>query len=197
MNPPPATRPLRLRVRLAAALGALAIATAALALASCGDRGGRAGGTTADPRERLSALLRRGAQPGELEVAERHEIERLVEELLPTATGALAGTRWRVAYDDLPVGDFISVDLLRGDGEAAERPVWLHLVWRGELSPEERARFVKTVGEYPARGVEDHHLFVRAGAVELRVVADSDEFRDAARLRGLVEAFDLDALARL
>jgi hypothetical protein len=70
-------------------------------------------------------------------------------------------------------------------------------LWRGELSAAERASFAKTVGRYPARGVDDHHLFVRAGAVELRVVADSDEYRDPARLRGLVEAFDLDALSRL
>jgi hypothetical protein len=174
------------------------LASLAVTTAGCGSEQGRGGaGGPEDPRERLSDLLRRGAQPGELALAEREEIETLVAALLPPTTGALAGHHWRVAYDDLPLGDFLSIDLLRGEGTAAERPVWLHLVWRGELSEADRSRFVKTVGRWPARGVDDHHLFVRAGAIELRVVADSDEFRDAARLRALVESFDLDALARL
>ena len=174
------------------------LAAAAVLAAGCGDRrdDGTAG-EAADPRQRLSQLLRRGAQPGELADAEREEVERLVAALLPATSGALAGHRWRVAYDDLPVGDFVSVDLLRGDGDDAERPAWLHLFWRGELSEAERDRFVKTVGRWPARGVDDHHLFVRAGGVELRFVADSDEYRDAARLRALVESFDLEALSRL
>lgn len=172
---------------LAALLGGLA----------CGGAGrGGAGGD--EPRERLSELLRRGAQPGALRVEEREEIEELVLGLLPATEGALAGHRWRIAYDDLPVGDFLSIDLVAGEDDAtATRPVWLHLVWRGALGEAERAAYSKAVGRWPARGVDDHHLFVRAGNVELRAVADSPEYRDPARLRAFVESFDLDALAAL
>jgi hypothetical protein len=164
----------------------------------CGKGGDESKKAASDPVGRLSELLRRGAQPGELTGAEREEIEALVLAMLPPAAGPLAGHRWRVAYDDLPLGDFVSVDLLRGDDDAtAARPVWVHLVWRGELSEQERGRFGKRVGDWPARGVDDHHLFVRAGSLELRAVADSPEYRDPARLRAFVESFDLDTLARL
>jgi hypothetical protein len=150
-----------------------------------------------DPRARLSQLLRRGAQPGELTHAERGEVESLLQPLLPATAGELAGYRWRVTYDDLPAGDFVSLDLIEGEGDAAPRAMWFHLLWRGEATPAERAGYVDTLGSWPARGVDDHHLFVRAGTVELRAVADRDDYRDAGRIRGVVEAFDLEALSRL
>jgi len=168
-------------------------------LGACRGRGG--GGATAagatTPVSRLSELLRRGAQPGELTLAERAEVERLVTGLLPKLAGPLAGYEWRVAYDDLPVGDFVSVDLLQGSGEAAPRAIWFHLVWRGALTAAEREAWGAQLGRFPARGVPGHHLFVRAGGVELRAVAEAPAFRDDSRLRDLVGRFDLDALARL
>ena len=140
---------------------------------------------------------------------EREEVERLLLPLLPETEGELAGHSWRVAYDDLPAGDFVSIDLLQAadDLDTAPRAMWFHLFWRGapttaeatsgEPSPAEHARWTKQLGPWPARGVEGHHLFVRAGGVELRAVAEADEFRDAERIREVVEAFDLEALSEL
>ncbi len=157
--------------------------------AGTGAGGGRA--------SRLSQLLRQGARPGQLTAAERVEAERLVGRLLPPLTGPLAGFRWRVAYDDLPEADFVSIDLMEGDGENAPRAVWLHLLWRGALPAAERAAWALRLGRWPARGVEGHHLFVRLGGVELRAVADAADYRDPQRLRAVLERFDLDALSRL
>jgi hypothetical protein len=64
-------------------------------------------------------------------------------------------------------------------------------------SPAERAGLTATLGRWPAIEVEDRHLFVRAGSVELRAVADDASFRDARRIRAVVTAFDLDSLAQL
>jgi hypothetical protein len=173
---------------------ALAVALGAVGPA-CRDEAGREAG--ADPVQRLSQLLRRGAQPGELTVEERAEVERLLVPLLPPTEGALAGYRWRVAYDDLPEADFVSLDLLEGPGDTAPRALWCHLFWRGEAAAAERARFTRELGPWPARGVDDHHLFVRVGTVELRAVADRDDFRSTERIEEVLEAFDLDALSRL
>jgi hypothetical protein len=171
----------------------LAVALGAVALA-CRDEAHEA---AADPRQRLSQLLRRGAQPGELTVEERAEVERLLLPLLPPTEGELAGYRWRVAYDDLPEADFVSLDLLEGPGETAARAMWFHLFWRGEMPAAEGARFTRQLGSWPARGVDDHHLFVRVGTVELRAVADRDDFRSAERIQRVLEAFDLETLSRL
>jgi hypothetical protein len=166
-----------------------------------GCRGEREPGAAAavDPEQRLAQLLRRGAEPGELTVEEREEVERLLLPLLPATEGDLEGFAWRVAYDDLPAGDFVSIDLMQAgeDLDTAPRAMWFHLFWRGEPPAAEPARWTKQLGRWPARGVDDHHLFVRVGALELRAVAEADEFRDAKRIRGVVEAFDLDALSRL
>lgn len=183
---------------------ACAAALAAGALLGCRAQGERAAGVAADPEERLGQLLRRGAEPGELTVAEREEVERLLVPLLPATEGRLEGHSWRVAYDDLPAGDFVSIDLLRAEepSDTAPRAMWFHLFWRGapqapETAGAEPASWSKQLGRWPARGVEDHHLFVRVGGVELRAVAEAEEFRDAERIRETVEAFDLDALADL
>jgi hypothetical protein len=186
----------RRRVPLAVACAA---ALAAVALPGCRGEGERAATAAADPEERLGQLLRRGAEPGELTVAEREEVERLLVPLLPATEGELEGHSWRVAYDDLPAGDFVSIDLLRGEApsDTAPRAMWFHLFWRGTPPAAEPASWSKQLGRWPARGVEGHHLFVRVGGVELRAVAEAEEFRDAERIRETVEAFDLDALAGL
>jgi len=175
---------------------AIALAAASLGIAACHDREQQAA-VSANPVTRLSTLLRQGAKPGELTAAERAEAERLLLAMLPALSGPLAGYRWRVAYDDLPQADFVSVDLMQGDGEAAPRAMWFHLFWRGALPAVEQPAWALRLGRWPARGVEGHHLFVRLGGLELRAVADAPEYRDAGRMRAVLERFDLDALARL
>src|SRR5688572_25941463 len=192
---------LRRRAPLALACAA---ALAAGALLGCRGEGERRAAVAADPEQRLGQLLRRGAQPGELTVAEREEVERLLVPLLPATEGELEGHSWRVAYDDLPAGDFVSIDLLHAEEptDTAPRAMWFHLFWRGtpETGANERAepaRWTKQLGRWPARGVEGHHLFVRVGGVELRAVAESDDFRRDERIREVLERFDLPALAKL
>src|SRR5687768_10868119 len=82
--------------------GCFLLALAALAVAGCRDRREQVTAVAADPVARLSALLRKGATPGELTAEERIEAERLLLGMLPALDGPLAGYRWRVAYDDLP-----------------------------------------------------------------------------------------------
>jgi hypothetical protein len=186
---PPARRPPRAHT---ASLGLLA---AALLVVGCRDRA--AAPAPLDPVARLSALMRQGTRPGELTADERAEAERLLERMLPALQGPLVGHRWRIAYVDLPKADFVSVDLMDGDGETAPRAMWFHVFWRGELQPREREAWPLRLGRWPAQGLEGHHLFVRAGGLELRAVADAAEYRDAGRMRALLERFDLDRLARL
>lgn len=171
----------------------------ALLLALGADDCGKPAGapSAAESAGRLSELLRRGARPGELSADERGEVERLLVAVLPKLAGPLAGYHWRVAYDDLPEADFVSVDLLDGEGDEAPRAMWFHLFWRGELAAAERDAWTLRLGRWPARGIEGHHLFVRLGGVELRAVADAQEYRDPRRIRAVLESFDLEALARL
>jgi len=183
--------------RLAARRSALVALALVVAIGAngCGTPAGTP--SAPDSASRLSELLRRGARPGELSAGERGEVERLLVAVLPKLAGPLAGHHWRVTYDDLPEADFVSVDLLRGNGDEAPRAMWFHLFWRGELAAAEREAWALRLGRWPARGIEGHHLFVRLGGVELRAVADAQEYRDPQRIRAVLESFDLDALARL
>jgi hypothetical protein len=183
------------RVNRGHRLSPLLVLVLAVAVAACGPHRERT--TATSPVQRLSTLLREGARPGELTAKERDEAERLVLAMLPALDGPLAGYRWRVAYDDLPQADFVSVDLMQGDGEAAPRAMWFHLFWRGALPASEQAAWALRLGRWPARGMEGHHLFVRLGGLELRAVADAPEYRDPRRMRAVLDRFDLDAFARL
>lgn len=147
-----------------------------------------------DPIPRLGELLRRGAQPGQLEPGERREVEELVPLVLPEIAGDLAGHRWRVDYIDLPRADFVAVDLMSGEGEEAPRAAWIHIFYR---SPEARPRepYSGSLGPYPARGVPGEYLFVQAGSVEVRAVAEAPELREPGRLEELLERFELETLA--
>jgi hypothetical protein len=149
----------------------------------------------ADPAARLGELLRRGIQPGQLAAQERHEVEELVRAVLPEVSGELAGHRWRVTYLDLPEADFIAVDLLTGATEWAPRAAWIHLFYRSPVA-EPREEYPDRLGPYPARAVPGHHLWVRAGNVEVRAFAEAEELRQPGRLEALVEGFALAQLAR-
>ena len=74
------------------AAGVLALALAVtVGLLGCRDRAAPEGAAT-DPQGRLSQLLRRGAEPGELSVGEREEVERLLVPLLPATEGSSRAT---------------------------------------------------------------------------------------------------------
>lgn len=147
----------------------------------------------ASPAARLRALMDRARETPELSRIAGEEIERLVALALPEAAPPRA---WRTSYVDLAAGDFTVVDLVEDPEGTATRLVWAQIVDRPDLSPEERRRYgADPIRGFPTRGVEDHHLFVLAGEVEVRLVTASDEFRDSERLRQLLERFDLELLA--
>jgi hypothetical protein len=177
----------------------IALLLAALVLAGCGERerpqSELAGAAAGDPADRLAELLPRGAQPGALTLEERQEVEELILAVLPETTGELAGYRWRVTYIDLPEADFIAADLLTGGEDLAPRAAWVHVFWRSSAA-QPRAEYPGRLGPYPARGLPGHHLFVRAGRVEVRAVAEAEELRRPGALEALVEGFDLARLAR-
>ncbi|HVS03740.1 MAG TPA: hypothetical protein VMT16_13300 [Thermoanaerobaculia bacterium] len=185
--------------------GRAALLLAALAvgpLAGCGgDRPGGDAATRGAPTvgseggESLVAWLRRGAAPGDTSTEEREAIEEAVRELLPQPAGDLAGHQWRVTYHDLPTADFVSAELVPDEPPGYPRALWMHLVWRGPLEPAARGGYRREVAGYPARGLPGHHVFVRAGGVEVRAVAEAEAMREEGRLEALVAELPLARLA--
>lgn len=147
--------------------------------------------------QRLQELLRKGTQPGTMEPVERREVEELVLGLMPATEGTLSGHRWEIKYLDMPGVDFVSAELMRGEG-TADRRVWMQLLPMKDkpLSGFEPGDLEPVAG-YRARGMLDHHLFVRVGDFDLRIVADKPETRDDAYLRQILLGCRLDEIASL
>ena len=152
---------------------------------------------TPEALEVLRKHLEKGAQPGTMEPFERREVEELVRALMPRNDGDLIGHRWDVKYMDMPGVDFVSIELMRGDGFGG-RQVWMQLLPMGDkpLSGFEPGD-LEPVGTYRARGLAGHHLFVRLGQYDLRIVTDFPDIHDDAYLRNLLLGCRLDDIAAL
>ncbi|MBZ0110863.1 MAG: hypothetical protein K8J08_00240 [Thermoanaerobaculia bacterium] len=148
-------------------------------------------------QERLRELLVKGTQPGTMEPFERREVEELVLGLMAPTRGSLSGHRWVVKYLDMPGVDFVSAELMRGEG-TADRRVWMQLLpMKGKPLSGFEAGDLEPVAGYQARGMLDHHLFVRVGDFDLRIVADKPETRDDVYLRQILLGCRLDEIAAL
>ena len=78
--------------------------------------GGRAtagGGSAAGSGDlgELAALLREGAEPGQLSEDDKARLEEMLLLVLPETEGELAGLEWEVSYLDMDEGDFFSAEL--------------------------------------------------------------------------------------
>lgn len=152
---------------------------------------------TAAAHDRLQELLHKGTRPGTMEPVERREVEELVLGLMSPTEGILSGHRWEIKYLDMPGVDFVSAELMRGEG-TADRRVWMQLLpMKGKPLSGFEPGDLEPVAGYSARGMVDHHLFVRVGDFDLRIVADKPETRDDAYLRQILLGCRLDDIAAL
>lgn len=153
--------------------------------------------TTEAGRRALVDLLGRGLAGEPLENAERRQLAALVEGLLPPREGALDGHRWEVFFFDLPAGDHVGVELFADESDVGRR-LWMQILPapEGALDGFEREALPDLQGR-PVVGREGHHLFVRAGEIEVRIVADPGGGIDPELLRQVLAGTRLDLLAEV
>jgi len=167
------------------------VATLALALvvSGCG------GGAPAAPSvvTDLASRLRRAAEPGALTVEEVATLDGALAAVLPPLEGPLAGHRWEVRYVDLPRGDFVEVELLRGRGWKEERALWGQIA----LAPGGAG----TLEGLPpiadpawAGGGGTVYLTEQRGAWIVTLVGIAEALRSTAALQRVADAFDWQQL---
>ena len=145
----------------------------------------------------LRDLLEKGSHPGEMEPVERRQVEELVRDLMAPTEGSLSGHRWEIKYLDMPGVDFVSAELMRDEGPP-DRQLWIQLLpMKGKPLSGFEPGDLEPVGPYRARGQAAHHLFVRVGDYDVRIVADKEETRDDELLRAVLLGSRLDLIGEL
>jgi len=143
--------------------------------------------------KRLSVLLKKGATPEvKLSKDETEEFERLLLEVLPGQDQIGADKQWHVKLHGST--GFFQVDLKKKGDEPNERFMWFHILY----FPEGKESYgSEDFGEYRGMGAKDVHYFILVGNLEIRAVADAEEYRDDEKIKEMLNAFKLKAIEKL
>jgi len=146
-------------------------------------------------RQRLSVLLKKGSAPGaRLSKDEKEDIERLLIDVLPSQDRIGADKQWDVTYYDADKGDLFQVDLKKRGNTPNNRLMWFHILYLPER-PETYGS--EDFGEYRGMGAKDAHYFILVGHLEIRAVADAEEYRNDEKIKGMLKAFKLKEIEKL
>lgn len=144
-----------------------------------------------EPILRLRELLKIAAH-GAMGAGEEMELEALIaREVAPP----FEGLAWRATRVALPAGSFVALELV-GDGAPADRRLWGQLVVDPEAPLGDGVATDPIGGRHEVREAPGHHLVVRAGTVEILLVAESEALREPGRLGALAAGFPLDEISR-
>lgn len=158
-----------------------------------------------DPRvEKLAQFgkeLKATAQAGvEVTWEKSEEIAKKLFLVLPKTTGELAGMEWEVSFSkNTDEKDMLfSANLNRKKGEETEQVMWFHILYNPHLTQEERNDYSTEKFEgYPATVAENQHLWILVNNMEIRAVADSDDFKNDAKIQAVLKGFALKDIEKL
>jgi hypothetical protein len=125
------------------------------------------------------------------------EKEQLVEGLrlvLPGEDYVGEDKQWQITYHDMEEDDFFQVDLTKKGDTSFDKFVWCHILYKQE-KPEFYGS--EEFEGYEGMGLKDKHYFILVGNMEIRLVADSDEFEDDKKIKDLLRAFKLSEIEKL
>ncbi len=157
-----------------------------------------------DPRvEKLAAFAKelKAAVPMGVEL-EWEKSEALAKQLLlvlPKTTGDLAGLEWELSCsknaDEQEI--LFTANLNRKKGEETEQAMWFHILYNPHLTQEERDGYSEETFEgYKATTAENAHLWVLVNNMELRGVADAEDFKNDEKIKSVLKKFDLKEIAK-
>ena len=119
-------------------------------------------------------------------------------EMFPKTEGDLKEYTWDIsiskAKDDNCL--FISADLYRNKGEEYERIMWFHIIYNPNLTEYEREKYGDDFEGYKGSLNEDNHLWILVNNVEIRAIAESDDFMKTQKIKDVLKSFDLKSLEK-
>ena len=143
----------------------------------------------------LSALLKKGSTPGiKLPRNEKLQIEKLLITILPDNSFIGTDKEWEVTYHDMDKGDFFQVNLKKKGDQSLKRFIWFHILYKQE-KPEFYGS--EDFGRYRGMGMKDTHYFILVGNLEIRAVADSEQYKNDSKIKGVLNAFKLKDIEKL
>jgi len=145
--------------------------------------------------QRLSALMVKGTTPKvKLNAQEKKEVEQLLKIVLPDQSAIGNDKEWSVTFHDMEENDFFSVDLKKKGDKSFNKFMWFHILH--QLKAPARYGNEKFEG-YGAMGMKDVHYFIQVGKVEIRAVGHAKEYKNDAKIKGMLKAFKLKAIEKL
>ncbi len=158
-----------------------------------------------DPRaEKLAkfgAVLKEKVKVGvEIPDEELTKLAELLRLVLPETTGDLAGFTWDVSCSkNKDENDMLfAVELNRMKGEEKEQAMWFHILYNAELPQNERDEYGTEVFEgYRATVAENAHIWILVNNMEIRAVADAEDFKNNDKIKAVLKAFKLKDIEAL
>lgn len=157
----------------------------------------RVSSASSEALQRLSVLFTKGnTQATMLNEAEKEEIETLLVHILPDERVIGTDKTWQVSYHDLnEPGDFFQVDLIKKGGNSFDDCyMWFHILYQNERDD---TYGTENFEGYRGMGTKDAHYFIMVGNVEIRAVADAEEYKNDTKIKNILRAFPLQAIERL
>ncbi|MGY8767054.1 MAG: hypothetical protein ACKVH8_01320 [Pirellulales bacterium] len=144
---------------------------------------------TSESTQKISTLLQNRANILKTTDGEIQQIEDHLKLLLPSQEYIGDENEWEL----ISHGFLISLRLI--NKETKRRQMWFHILYKKEKDP---AYGVEDfLDNYRGMGSNDVHYFILAGRVEIRAVAVSDEYKDDAKIKGILAAFNLKEIEKL
>lgn len=158
-----------------------------------------------DPRvEKLAQFgkeLKEMAQAGvEVSWEKSEEVAKKLLLVLPETTGELAGMEWEVSLSkNTDEKDMLfSANLNRKKGEEKEQVMWFHIIYNPHLTQEERDNYSSEKFEgYPAMVSENQHLWLLVNNMEIRGIADAQDYQNDAKIKAVLKGFALKDIEKL
>ena len=157
-----------------------------------------------DPKAEKLAIfakeLKESANVGvEIPWEKSEELAKKLLLVLPETTGDLAGLEWELSCSkNKDEGDMLfTANLNRIKGEETEQAMWFHIIYNPHLSKEERDDYgSETFEGYKATVAADIHLWVLVNNMEIRGVADAEDFKNDAKIKAVLQKFNLKEIEK-
>ena len=150
----------------------------------------------ADPVAKLRTALQAAAPVGSISDDQLAKIATLFKELLPE----ISGYDWIIDILLSEEDEEVLISLELNQAGSKDQAMWFHVIYVPKRPDEEKADFgleEDSFDGYKGMGSENENLFILVGNTEIRAVAESDEYKNDAKIKDVLRGFNLKLIETL
>ncbi len=149
-----------------------------------------------DPVAELRAALQAAAPVGSISEDQSSKLVKLFQEVLPE----ISGYDWVIdpLLSDEDDEVLISLELNKAGG--GDQAMWFHVIYVPNRPEEEKVDYgveEDRFDGYQGMASENENLFIMVGNTEIRAVAESDDYKNDAKIRDVLRGFKLKLIETL